>query len=547
LARCSNKNNRENDLQRHVFARISCALLSALTLAAFSSLALAVTQKSIEPLAGDDNDAKIATIRALALDPDAKASAVLNALASDALHALPNSIIAIVDAESARDAETGAALTDKGDAVVLNNRVRGEVQAAIALRTLIDGKADNKDLLATTKTLATAAVPEYASALKGAASKTQSAELRAAIDTALASTELASPNAAERIAAAKRLASTSDAGARRVLSDALTSETDEAVKAAYAAALLSMAENANRGQWAANALMGLSLGSVLLLAALGLAITYGVMGVINMAHGELIMIGAYATWLTQSAFRKWLPEAVDYYLVAAVPAAFLAAAAVGWVIERTVVRHLYNRQLETLLATFGVSLILAQLARTVFGAQNVEVANPTWLSGGVTLWPGLVLPLNRIGMFIFCLAVLAGVALILKRTRFGLYVRAVAQNRRMAQCVGIATARTDAAAFALGSGVAGLAGLAVSQFANVGPDMGQGYIVDSFLVVVVGGVGQLLGSVIAAFGLGISAKIFEGWMGAVIAKVVLLMLIIAFIQWRPHGLFAPKGRQVDAA
>jgi urea transport system permease protein len=290
---------------------------------------------------------------------------------------------------------------------------------------------------------------------------------------------------------------------------------------------------------------GISLGSILLLAALGLAITYGLMGVINMAHGELIMIGAYATYVVQNLFRAYLPGAFDFYLLAALPAAFIASAATGMVMERTVIRFLYGRPLETLLATWGISLILIQAVRTIFGAQNVQVENPAWMSGGVELFSNLVLPYSRIVIIGFAAAVVMLIALLLTRTRLGLFVRGVTQNRSMADALGVPTGRVDTYAFGLGSGIAGLAGCALSQIGNVGPDLGQSYIVDSFMVVVLGGVGQLAGTVYAAMGLGIANKFLEAWSGAVLAKIALLVFIIVFIQKRPQGLFALKGRMAD--
>jgi len=290
---------------------------------------------------------------------------------------------------------------------------------------------------------------------------------------------------------------------------------------------------------------GLSLGSILLLGALGLAITYGVMGVINMAHGELLMVGAYSAYAVQSVFRNHLPQAIDWYLPAAIPVAFFAAAAVGVLMERTVIRWLYGRALETLLATWGLSLVLIQAARVAFGAQNVEVANPSWMSGGIELLPNLILPWNRIIIIGFALFVLLLVWVLMNKTRLGMFVRAVTQNRAMAGCVGVPTARIDTLAFALGAGIAGLGGLALSQISNVGPDMGQGYIVDAFMVVVLGGVGQLAGAVWAALGLGVATKLLEGWAGAVIAKIAVLVFIIVFIQKRPQGIFALKGRSVE--
>jgi urea transport system permease protein len=290
---------------------------------------------------------------------------------------------------------------------------------------------------------------------------------------------------------------------------------------------------------------GLSLGSVLLLAALGLAITFGLMGIINMAHGEMLMIGAYTTYVMQTLFRHFLPGAVDFYIVAAVPAAFLVSGAVGVVLERTVIRHLYGRPLETLLTTWGISLILIQIVRSIFGAQNVEVANPPWMSGGFLLGGDVVLPYNRVVIIFFAAFVVFLVWLFLSRTRLGLYVRAVTQNRRMADCMGIPTPRVDWLTFGLGSGIAGLGGVALSQIGNVGPDLGQSYIVDSFMVVVLGGVGQLAGTIIAAVGLGEINKFLEPFAGAVLGKIFVLIFIILFIQKRPQGLFALKGRTAD--
>ncbi|MDL5600290.1 urea ABC transporter permease subunit UrtB [Bacillus subtilis] len=299
------------------------------------------------------------------------------------------------------------------------------------------------------------------------------------------------------------------------------------------------------GEVLGQAFGGLSLGSILLLAALGLAITFGLLGVINMAHGEMLMLGAYTTYVVQLAFQRLAPDLLALYPLVALPVAFCVTAAIGMALERTVIRHLYGRPLETLLATWGISLILIQLVRVVFGAQNVEVANPAWLSGGIQVLPNLVLPYNRIVIIGFALFVVALTWLLLNRTRLGLNVRAVTQNRNMAACCGVPTGRVDMLAFGLGSGIAGLGGVALSQVGNVGPELGQGYIIDSFLVVVLGGVGQLAGSVMAAFGLGVANKILEPQIGAVLGKILILALIILFIQKRPQGLFALKGRVID--
>ena len=290
---------------------------------------------------------------------------------------------------------------------------------------------------------------------------------------------------------------------------------------------------------------GLSLFAVLLLMGLGLAIIFGQMGVINMAHGELMMIGAYATYVMQGVFRSYLPDYFDWYLVAAVPLAFMSAALVGAALERSVLRFLYGRPLETLLATWGISLVLMQAIRSIFGAQNVGVENPAWMSGGVQLLSNLTLPYNRLVIIAFAAAVLVGMTLMINKTRLGLFVRGVTQNRPIAACMGVNTARIDTYAFALGSGIAGLAGCALSQVGNVGPDLGQNYIVDSFMVVVLGGVGQLAGTVYAAMGLGVLNKFLEGWTGAVLAKITVLVFIIIFIQKRPQGIFAMKGRSAE--
>lgn len=372
------------------------------------------------------------------------------------------------------------------------------------------------------------------------------AQARQSLELAQAAVLLASEDPAQRLAAAKKLGEAKQPIVRPLLMQQMEKETDAGVKAALADSLKSIDRMLALGNTLAQAFTGISLGSILLLAALGLAITYGLMGVINMAHGELIMIGAYATWLVQVFFRQSLPEYFDWYLLAALPIAFTTSALVGAAMERTVIRFLYGRPLETLLATWGISLVLMQLVRSLFGAQNVGVENPSWMSGGVTFLGNLNLPWNRIIIIGFAVAVLVGVTLMITKTRLGLFVRGVTQNRPIASCMGVNTARIDTYAFALGSGIAGLAGCALSQIGNVGPDLGQNYIVDSFMVVVLGGVGQLAGTVYAALGLGMLNKFIEGWAGAVLAKIAVLVFIIVFIQKRPQGIFAMKGRSAEA-
>jgi urea transport system permease protein len=353
---------------------------------------------------------------------------------------------------------------------------------------------------------------------------------------------------AKRLEAALQLAASSEPGVKSLLQERLNAgaESDPEVRAALMKALSAVEGRLAWGERLGVVFTGISLGSILLLVALGLAITYGLMGVINMAHGELMMIGAYATYLVQNLFRSHLPGLFDAYILVAIPVSFLVAAGVGAVLERSVIRWLYGRPLETLLATWGISLMLMQLVRSTFGAQNVAVENPAWLSGGVQVLSNLILPYNRLAIIAFAFVVLAGVALLIGRTRLGLFVRGVTQNRRMAACMGVNTARIDTYAFSLGAGIAGLAGCALSQIGNVGPDLGQSYIVDAFMVVVTGGVGQLAGTVYAALGLGVLNKFLEGFAGAVLAKIMVLVCIVVFIQKRPQGLFAMKGRSAEA-
>lgn len=369
--------------------------------------------------------------------------------------------------------------------------------------------------------------------------KARLAQLKARID-------FNSPDTLTKIQAVKTLKDSSRPDVLAIIEQALTQPNlNPELKAALVSAQSSIKTRIQASEWTGHVFSGLSTASILLLAALGLTITYGLLGVINMAHGELIMIGAYTTYVVQSFFKTHLGAYVDWYLIAAIPAAFLVSALIGMLIERTVIRPLYGRQLETLLATFGVSLILMQLVRMIFGAQNVEVSNISWLSGGISLTPSLMLPYNRIAIIVFTITVLLLLVYLLNKTRFGLFVRAVTQNRQMARAVGIRSARIDMMAFGLGSGLAGLAGCALAQVGNVGPDLGQNYIIDAFLVVVVGGVGQVWGAVLAALGLGVSGTILEIGMGAVLAKIILLVLVILFIQKRPQGLFAIKGRFVE--
>ncbi len=521
---------------------LTILLLYACTLPAHAALDTA----QVRQLAADDSTEKVAAIRQLTQTADPDAVRVLKAMAEDSLFLAGDKAV-IIDGDQAFDAASGVAVKMPGapESITVNNRIRGELAGALAALKLFDGEREVR--LASARELQSKVSPEMAPLLAKALEKESDPEITALLTLAHAQASLGHADPAVRLAAVKALAETTSPAIKSVLLPLTdkASEADDKVRYEAIAAIkaidgrLALAENLGR------VFSGLSLGSILLLGALGLAITYGVMGIINMAHGELLMVGAYSAYVMQSVFRAWLPDYIDWYLPAAIPVAFFAAALVGVVMERTVIRWLYGRTLETLLATWGLSLVLIQSARMLFGAQNVEVANPSWMSGGIELMPNLILPWNRIIIVGFALFVLLLVWLLMNKTRLGMFVRAVTQNRAMAGCVGVPTARIDTMAFALGAGIAGLGGVALSQISNVGPDMGQGYIVDSFMVVVVGGVGQLAGAVWAALGLGIFSKLLEGWAGAVIAKISILVAIIIFIQKRPQGIFALKGRFVD--
>jgi len=461
--------------------------------------------------------------------------------------------VLIVSGDRATDASTGqvvAPLPEGREDVVVNNRLRRALATGIAAFKL--ASPDKADRLAAAKEMQNSADEDALPAIVAAAAKETDVEIRGLLTLTQASIQLASTDRATRLAAIRALAQ-SDAGATKTLllevlakNNGAFVETDDEVRAEAQRSLSEVERRLAGGDIAARIFSGISLGTILLLAALGLAITYGLMGVINMAHGELIMVGAYATYVVQNLFRQYAPGAFDAYLLFALPFAFLVSALVGVALERLVIRHLYGRPLETLLATWGLSLILIQAMRTIFGAQNVQVENPSWMSGGIEIMTNVVLPWSRIVIIAFAGGVLLLVWVLLTRTRLGLYVRAVTQNRNMASALGVRTPKIDMMAFGLGSGIAGLAGCALSQIGNVGPDLGQSYIVDSFMVVVLGGVGQLAGTVYAALGLGIANKFLEAWQGAVLAKIAVLVFIIIFIQKRPQGLFALKGRTVDA-
>ncbi|WP_454720637.1 MULTISPECIES: urea ABC transporter permease subunit UrtB [Cupriavidus] len=541
-------------MSRSLFRSWLRVLLAALLLAAAPLWAAPLTQADLKPLAEDDFDAKTAALNAVAKAPPEQAGPILKALQDDALQYAPAVGMVRQDGDKFVDAISGKPVevkTDDLESLTLNN----------SLRALVDSAASSMLLQSPDATVRAQAVntlldqPGSASreTVEAARKAEADAGLRAKLDVIWANIVLAEGSRDDRLEAIRILGHDSNPQSRQKLQPLVEKdesgkyrEPDAELRAAAQQALDALRGDQRRAELIGNLFAGLSLGSVLLLAALGLAITYGLIGVINMAHGEFLMIGAYATYVVQGVFRAHFAGAFDWYLLAALPASFLASAVVGFALERLVLRHLYGRPLETLLATFGVSLLLMQAVRTLFGAQNVEVANPSWMSGGIEWLPGLVLPYNRMIIIVFALAVVAVAWGVLNRTRLGLFVRATTQNRTMAACVGVRTWKVDSYAFAFGAGIAGLGGCALSQIGNVGPDLGQAYIIDSFMVVVLGGVGQLAGTIIGAFGLGLVNKFIEPFYGAVLAKIFVLVLIVLFIQKRPQGLFALKGRSAEA-
>lgn len=507
----------------------------------------ALTTEEAYAISAGETDDRVAALRAAAAKGDAALPAFLEALANDTVKVAGNRAY-IVYGDDVKDAATGqpAKLPEGAEDVVNNSRMGGEIEAALAIGKL--GSSDRAERAAAIEALSSAADESQLATIDKALAAESDAQLLKQLRTVRSKALLSSQDAGRRLEAVKALGGDASPESRALLMERMNdgAETDAMVKGALQAAVDAVNRKLAWGEYAGVLFTGVSLGSILLLAALGLAITYGLMGVINMAHGELMMIGAYATFAVQNVFRAYFPEAFDWYILLAVPASFLAAALVGAVLEKSVFRFLYGRPLETLLASWGLSLILMQAVRTVFGAQNVQVENPSWMSGGFDVLSNLTLPYNRLVIIAFAAAVLVGMTLLINKTRMGLFVRSVTQNRPMASCMGVNTSRVDTMAFSLGAGIAGLAGCALSQIGNVGPDLGQNYIVDSFMVVVTGGVGQIAGTVYAALGLGMVNKLLEGWSGAVLAKIMVLVIVVIFIQKRPQGLFAMKGRSAEA-
>jgi urea transport system permease protein len=509
-------------------------------------------QQAIAGLGAPADEKIEAAVQRLAALGDPRAIPALDALCDDRLRVAADGQVYVWDAK-ARDLRRplgGAVVTPAPKAlkeVEIGNDIRRIATTVLAELELASPDASVR--LGAAEELSRSGSAEAAVMLHRAAEREHDSGVRDALGMAVARVDLASANPAARIAALQLIARSGNDGflaeIRRLQEngpDGRPREPDPRVRAEAGKAVEAIASHERLVGFVGSLVHGLSLASVLLFAALGLAITFGLLGVINMAHGEMLMLGAYATYTVQTAFQAYIPGAQRYYLLAAIPVAFFATALVGILLERTVIRHLYGRPLETLLATWGISLGLIQTVRLVFGAQNVSVANPDWLAGGLEIAHGLVLPWSRIAVVGFVVVVAAAVWFIIQRTRFGLQVRAVTQNRAMAACMGIPTRRVDAWVFGLGSGIAGLGGVALSQLGNVGPELGQSYIIDSFMVVVLGGVGRLAGAVAAALGLGVLNKLIEPAAGAVLGKIAVLVVVILFIQRRPQGLVALQGR-----
>ena len=547
--------------------RFGCALfalLLSLALAPASARAQTIDARliaeQVQILAAGDFNEKADAATALAATGDVRLAVILQALLDGNLYVRKSDNLVVIAKEQggtlvltdplAAVAVGQAAAADLERARV-NNRVRTVLRTALGALQLADPDPARRreSALALFKT----PMVEMTEPLKIALEHETDAAAKRAVTIALAATEIEfTEDVATRRRAVATLATFADPNVRAFLSGKINSigpdanPDAQALKAAMVAVVINIEKSLANWQLVGNVLQGVSLGSVLMLAAIGLAITFGVMGVINMAHGEMVMLGAYTTYVMQAAFKQYLPAGIDYALLVAIPAAFLVSGLIGIVIERGIIRFLYGRPLETLLATWGLSLILQQAVRTVFGPTNMQVTSPPWMSGAVDLAGGVVVTYNRIWIVVFAMLVFGLLIVVQRRTMFGLQMRAVMQNRRMARAMGIRSGWVDALTFGLGSGIAGMAGVALSQIDNVSPNLGQAYIVDSFMVVVFGGVGNLWGTLVGAFGLGIINKFLEPYVGAVLGKILVLVAIVLFIQWRPRGLFAPRGRAAEA-
>ncbi len=549
-----------------VFQSLRYTTVSSVVLMIWLGMA-AVTAAAAQDLAdrvaalaeGGFND-KVTAVGALAATGDDRAAPVLEAMLEGLLFTQREGGSIVIGEHLSRrelrlaDAVTGADLGTAGSRSVrkirINNRVRAAIRSALGGLKLMH--PDPAERRAAAAAVLNAPDLSFLPTLDTAIDRETEPDLKTLLGKARAAVLLSSETVADRLEAVRYLGTYTDPEVRGLLGGLLVerggrqAEPDDAVRAAAAEAIADIDRRLQQWAIVGNIYQGISLGSVLLLAAIGLAITFGVMGVINMAHGEMVMLGAYATFVTQELFRAYWPGYFGWSLAVAIPFAFLVTALVGMAIERGIIRFLYGRPLETLLATWGLSLILQQAVRTIFGPTNREVGTPDWMQGAIETTAGLTLTYNRLYIILFSLIVLFALMLVLRHTALGLQMRAVTQNRPMAAGMGIPTGRVDMLTFGLGSGIAGIGGVALSQIDNVSPNLGQSYIVDSFMVVVFGGVGNLWGTLAGAMSLGVINKLLEPYAGAVLAKILVLVAIILFIQKRPRGLFALKGRAVEA-
>jgi urea transport system permease protein len=530
---------------RFTFQALLCVCVAALLHSADASAAL-------PRLASEEAPDRAAALRELALSGDPRLIPFLEDYRQGSAYLLDKRVVLVPEIKDGSGipldpltrAPLGAAVTSENlTELPVSRRERFAATEAINRLRLTDPNPDAR--LAAVIKASDAGNPADREVLTEIAASDVDTRIRRAASEGAAIIDLSAEDAAARIAACATLADLHATGARDRLAKLMTDDPDAAVKAAAVQAKASIDSWQSGVRVAQTIFSGLSAGSILIIMALGLSITFGLMGVINMAHGEMLMVGAYATLITQWGFERFLPASwMPAYFPLGVVMAFICAAAVGWLIELLVIRHLYGRPLETLLATWGVSYLLIQTVRTTFG-DNQAVTAPDWLVGGWEPATGLVLPWNRIFIIILTVASIAGVWLLLTRTRLGLLLRATTQSRRTAASLGVNTRAIDGMTFALGSGLAGAAGAALTLIGGLKPDMGQEFIIDSFLVVATGGVGNLAGVIWSGLGLGLANKVLEPFTEAVWAKVIVLGAIILFLQWRPSGLFPAKGRLAD--
>ncbi|MEO3474620.1 urea ABC transporter permease subunit UrtB [Roseomonas sp. CAU 1739] len=496
------------------------------------------------PGLGGGFGAQVEAVERLGALGDPRALPALRALSDGRLLRLADGTLLIRDGATLTNAATGApaqAVEADTQRISINNRVRGALRGALGQLQIIS--PDPAERLAAAEAIFRSRNAENVPLLEAALARESVARIRDRIALALAASRLVATDPAAKRAGIEALGATASPEARSILLEARAANPEVLPQIEAAVAAIDQRLAIRRA--AETLFQGLSLGSVLLLAALGLAVTFGVMGVINMAHGEFVMLGAYTTVVVQDLARD-IPWLQPWSLPLAVPAAFLVTAAIGAAMERGLIRHLYGRPLETLLLTFGVGMMIQQAVRLAFGAQNREVISPPWMQGTLMLPFDVPVTANRLWILCFSLVIFGLILAAIRLTRFGLEMRAVTQRRPIAAAMGIRTGRVDALTFAFGSGIAGIAGVALSQIDNVSPNLGTAYIIDSFLVVVFGGVGSLAGTLIAGFGLGVINKMLEPWAGAVLAKVFVLVAVMVFIQRRPRGLFPQKGRAAEA-